>query len=319
MGSIIPEAEHARFDPFTLPPLEYLGLVETICETTQQSYRRHLARFESCDDIAIIVVGSDGKKERHTQSKTEFVVIEEDEHDQDIAEELQRYLRRYTPLHLDAGPHNHIDTKRLWRDDPISFAFDDRHLVYPDRVLNASFIVGNPRVAELARLRVLQEMIGDNRTGKRIRGTIKDQLSEYREAIESGVSRRIPVFSPKDYLQWYDEKTPIRPGFKPAFLRAVQRKCDLLLIQTLLHRGLSIGDAVNLYPSETFDKFSFFADMGMIDQDQSENVGFAYTWFLREYHRVQELYKRRRMLVRLPFDPDEFSCFKEVILQFLAI
>ena len=66
------------FDPYNLSPIEYSGLVASCC----QNWRQEIADFlgvllpESLREVvAIVAVGSDGKEERHPQSKTELVII----------------------------------------------------------------------------------------------------------------------------------------------------------------------------------------------------------------------------------------------------
>src|SRR3989344_6835857 len=82
-----------------LSPTEYVGMIQSSNHDTQQDLRGVLKKLPLEKDQCLVVAGSDGKGERHSQSKTEFVVIQEDDHfplmlDRMIRATLSDNLRR---------------------------------------------------------------------------------------------------------------------------------------------------------------------------------------------------------------------------------
>jgi len=47
----------------------------------------------------------------------------------------------------------------------------------------------------------------------------------------------------------------------------------------------------------------------------------AYLWFLREYHRIQELFKNsnRQVVISCPFNQEQFEQYKQALLDFLNL
>lgn len=299
---------------YSLHPFEYLGLVETVNANMLGTHRNVLANFTTAADQTIITVGSDGKLERHAQSKTEFAILQVGPDPYRTADAIARHLQdRLYDTHYEVGPNGTIDVKDLADDEtPLSWAFGLSRLIYPDRVLNATWVMGNRHTFEEARRKVLEEMGQESR----IRRTLATQLKSYKRAMREGIFHHTPAFSLSDHVQFYSELPPITAGFKSSFLRAVQRKLDLTTGRLIRDGKLTAHDAARTLPATTTGRLQFLADQGFLAPAQSEEVQEAYGWFLREYHHAQEVYKSKRTLVAVPFAVSEFETYAQHIYTF---
>lgn len=276
----------------------------------------------------LIVVGSDGKKERHKQSKTDLVLLErQGEGSVDIADFLQWYegthpqqaFSQIFDLHPDHIPQV---TKLGDLSTPASYAYP--HLfrnparIYPDRVLNSQLICGNEEVYFEGREQVLHEMSNDGKMSRKIRVEMANQLKQYRRAIETQSFRGIQIFSDEPPIQFYDED-PDRyaTGFKTAFLRSTQRYLDIVTTMAIRKGFLTVEDAARDLPTTTVERIKYLRGIGALpSSDLTKQVQTAYLWFLQQYHYAQELYKSSRELVHPPFDLALFEKFRDIILEF---
>ena len=311
--------EEQKISPavYSLPPLEYLGLVEIINENTVKNYRDILGSLTLGGEECIVMVGSDGKKERHSQSKTEVVLIQGERAIYDSAEAITYALAvKNYPITYQLNPSGNIEAKNLNEFIPISFAYQDRNRVYPDRILNSTFIAGNREIATKARESVLKEMSADNPESRRIRRKMEDQLRSYKSSAKTGIVRNSIVFSLEKGEQYYTEKETLIFGFKLPFLRTVQRKLDIQTARLIRKINLDIKNLASELPVRTVDRLQFFSDLGIISQEFTEEICISYSWFLREYHKTQETYKNNRAHVAIGFNRKEFETHSRTILAF---
>ena len=297
---------------YSLPPLEYLGLVESINGNTHDHYANILRVIPLRDDQCFVVVGSDGKKERHAQSKTELVLIQATDKPSSVAQQATLTLVA-NAFHFATG-RSGVEYKILANSLPVSYVYGDYRLVYPDRTLNGSYICGQINTYLQARAKVLQEISGDDSTSRRIRETMGGQLRQHRSAIKTGVYSKIPVFSWQQSLQFYSEERPLAYGFKSSFLRAVQRKLDIITAHILRKGTVHIDKLVSNLPVSTYERLEYLLGNGLF---YPQRIGMAYAWFLREYHKVQAVYKKVMKPIALPFNRQEFDTFANVILDFV--
>jgi len=304
---------------YQLKPNEYAGLVETVNDNMLALYRAHLASLSFPPDACIVAVGSDGKCERHEQSRSEFRIL----HTTGTvnASSLSRdIIDLLYPQNIQLDPAGRVETVSLTGDAPISYAFGNPNLLYPDRTLNARFVIGNPETFSRARTRVLAEMTADHDAGRRIRKRMKDQLSDYRKAA-MGVFRGVRTFVADEatgrYVQFYNEDpSEYAVGFKSSMLRAVQRKLDLLTGHGIRERGWHIPELAAAIPTATIERIDFMAQRGLITPETNAVLTEAYAWFLQQYHRAQHQYKKTRTCVGVPFPPKRFAQHRTVILRF---
>lgn len=297
---------------YKLSPIEYRGCLDNL-NTIYISECREIIKpleniLKSCD-VCAIAVGSDGKMERHPQSITELVYIQGEDCDNFFTPSLvvnefnQRTKKNYKNV-FDTG-NDCLPSVMKIGCDTLSFALYNPRLIFPDRVLNSTFVMGNYNVFLEARKRVATEMAFTPGLSGKIHKELKNQLKNYRINTSTGTSRGLVCFDNK--FQYYDEKENIgRFGFKHSFLRLTQRFLDIKTQENIRDGKIQI-DEINKLPVNTVDRIEYFG----IDQYLSE----AYIWFLQQYHHVQEEYKDRRKLTKTTYDTDLFKNYSDIILR----
>jgi len=308
---------------FELSPLEYSRILRLINQNTRESLSKGLKSIKEMDeflkDKALILTGSDGKEERHAQSKTEVIILSE----KPLDEASQAFI--FTSINDLNIETDDIEIKLL-NSSVLSFYNNQEEFIYPDRVLSGFFLLGDESLFYKARLQVLHEMISDDKVGRKIRETMKSQLKSYRKAIKGGKYRGHQIFmiNEDQGYQYYFEGKDWREnimGFKIGPLRAVQRKLDILTVKGLKAGIFNAEDLALSLPSNTFDKFNFFSQTGLLTAEQGKKTSLAYLWFLKEYHRVQNEFKHsdRSAVVKVYFNPQEFKLNINYINEFLDI
>lgn len=314
--------------PYTrLTPDEYRGLLAVINLNYVETLRAQLSLFD-LGNACLILVGSDGRLERHYQSRTEIVIIQRFK-DQDTIQRLIDYWGATTFIRdFGVKMKNKViypDAKVLDDQDvPISYAFGNPDTVYPDRIVNTTLIVGDSELYYMDRTRALVEMTGNDQTSKRVRDHMKKQLREYRRALKTGTfaNRRIFECAGEQGMQIYDEDpSNYAAGFKTSHLRTVQRKSNLLTVAAIRNGMLDLSEAAFRLPPTTHHLIRFLAKRGLLpnpynDPAIRESLITAYSWFLQQYHHAQNRYKATGERVLLPFNGDEFFNHSRIIEQF---
>lgn len=272
------------------------------------------------ENITFVVIGSDGKNERHAQSLTELVMITKQPH-----AELRELVTEKLELHaqdcaLEFSSDGLIDHTVLKDDTPLSYVHGNPRAIYPDFLLNSSLVYGDHFTHISARQRILEEMTGNDEVSKRIRSYMRKQLSSYRRAIKNGVYSGKRHFDEAESVVFYDDSQYIL-GFKISFLRAVQRKLDLLTIDLFSQQDFPISmDVIQALPTRTLDRMTYLHEVRVLhpqDQTKIDQLKEAYAWFLMMHHRVQDLYKFSKDLVVMEFDAAQFQHHKEILLTSL--
>jgi len=302
---------------------EYSGLLTCVNENYLRSTRRVLAPM--CTELdrlcpySLITVGSDGKKERHPQSKTEIVYVFEKQEMAPRAQDIAQIFRRTT------GNTYFYETSEgqpmvvcLDQETPLSYAFNNSRLVYPDRVLNSVLVLGDENIHLKSRLKVLEEMIGPE-SGK-IRREMRQQRNEYGKACRTATYRAVSLFDPDTGVQYYDEdRKSYALGFKTSFLRLMQRTLDLLVNDGIKKYGINIRQIKEM-PTSTVDRIKYLQKIGWIESGNQEVAAAqeSYLWFLREYHKAQEAYKNRGSGVNVPYNLSEFHKHRLSMFGFVS-
>jgi len=310
---------------FSLSEPEYDGLLKTIAENQRDSFRQEWETLTSSNEqlwqgkpYCLILPGSDGKGERHPQSKTEVIILLGHN-----GADCERLIKQEIEGLGKEDLLGQIETKKLSSPEQIHLSFFNyspfgaNDEVYPDRVLNSYFLAGDPCLYFQARRQILKEM-----TGKKIKEAMRDQLRQYKKVIRTGEYRNLKVFSEEEGEQYYfesHETKRIRFGFKVGFLRAVQRKLDLETVRWLESGKEGVDFLAQNLPTSTVERIAYFAQRGLFDQNFALNLQKAYLWFLKNYHYAQETFSRDKGRVAVvPFSQERFAVEKEVITNFLA-
>jgi hypothetical protein len=299
---------------------EYYGLVKNIAEIRKQKlielFNPLVNEFGS-NDWFLITVGSDGKQERHPQSKTEIVFLYKD----NIGKAKGLINKMNNLINYSSEKIEFNEIKPVG--DPnilLSFYKNQPNDCYPDRVINADFLLGENNLFIEAKRQVLFEMTGDNKQSKEIREKMNSQLRSYIKTLRSGQYRGQVVFDQnQQYYFETDNWKSFKTGFKMGPIRATQRKLDLLFVNMIREDRLTIDEVATTCRSNTFERIEFLVGKGIIEQQKGKNISQAYLWFLKEYHQIQELFKdNHQSQVSCPFDPQDFEEYKQIILNFVG-
>jgi len=298
-----------------LPPKEYTYLLQVIALNRREKIKGLFMPFVEqlkTKEWTFILTGSDGKEERHPQSITEIILLYKNS-DLNIGPQITIFLDQL-------GEDIILDEERKVSDSSLSFykGILEKQFCYPDRILDAAFLLGDPNLFIEAKRQVLQEMI-DN---PKVKEAMKDQLRTYRQTLERGIYRGQVVFDERQ--QYYYESnnfSETRMGFKMGPIRAVQRALDLLILESIKNNDLSIEEVASNCPSNTCERIEFLMKKGLIDSNLGDRLIKAYSWFLREYHRIQEMYKEsdRKSIISYPFNLNDFNRHKKTILDLLNL
>lgn len=273
--------------------------------------------MESGSRRAAVVVGSDGKMERHAQSKHEIVLIADEPYKPDYIRRLQQHLLRHG-FYIDSGYTVLIESKIFQETTPFSYVEGYRNLVYPDRILNARVVAGDLSIYTEARKRCLHELAGFHPESKHIVREVKNQVKGAHKVCKTGYSRGVPQFSEATGEQFYDEKVkPGMFGFKTGPMRLTQRQLDLLTAELMRQ---SSAEQIERYaielPTNTCERLDYFGRIGFLDVALANRVSQAYTWFMLQYHLAQENYKTSGIMAIVPFDQSQFIMYRQQLFDF---
>lgn len=314
----MPNCEAITSTAYDMTHLEYMGLVECVNDSRMQQLREYFARFlpEKMEEVAVVAVGSDGKGERHGQSRTELVIVTY-AGENDMTEKVSQLISS-APEDLELEMHGEKPyVYRFNTDEKFSFVHGNNQALYPDFLLNSKTVVGNEVLHQAARLKVLHESVADDEDGKRIRKHIMSQRRTYRAACKTGVYGRKRMFDESKGEVYYFEKEWIL-GFKITFLRLVQRHIDYLIVNGIRTGLFKPEQVVAEAGTSTIDKLGWLASVGMMEKEMADQVEEAYLWFLMMHHKSQEQYliSDERDEVAVEFDIETFTKHKETILTF---
>ncbi len=299
---------------YNVDPQWYLQIVEQENRQWHHSLRGLLEPFITpYDPYSLVVVGSDGRMERHSKTSTDIAVLAQNAADYpgwDLAEYLGDH-----GVHVDQRILSVYD---LAKDKKLSLVKGLQPKAYPDFLLWSDLVAGNPQIFFDTRVRIMNEL-----KDKNIYNDIKDRnRRQYARAATTGIHARLPIFNRENCEQYYYEASGEVPqlGFKIPFLRLVQSWLDLETITYL--RALDfhpevISSFAQYVPSPVPDRVAFFGQQGWL-HPQWEDIHSAYGWFLREYHYAQERYCLNGETTTT-FDPVEFDYYSQTLLNKCAI
>ncbi|MEI6886666.1 MAG: hypothetical protein WCK31_00340 [bacterium] len=330
----------------TLEPIEYYGSIQAMNEQSIERLRSVLTSVEFKSDAVLVAVGSDGKGERHDPSKIELKLIMRspvNANSQLIIEEVNTAIADspYSTIVEKGMIYNKalnekneiFDVVSISSGEVLSYAFNQESAVFPDRVINTCFILGNPELLIAAKRKVMLEITDGSELSKRIYSELRNQLGDYKLAMRTGIYRGKKVFDRELSLQYYTEDiNPLekKTGFKIAYLRATQRKCDLLTFALIRSGRLTIEEAIR-WPTNTLTRIEYI--LNVVNKEVLElskknkktpieiSASFqqAYAWFLKEYHIIQDEYTDKKVEVEMSFNKEEFEIANQNIEAFLEL
>ncbi len=328
------EERPEMFAPYDLSVSEYGEYIHDINEQNIAYLRRLFEGAPLAPTQCLIVIGSDGKLERHAQSKTDVVLVQRKNAANNNVDDITAWFEGINPgetfkSQFDSQLSDSLEVVTL-DDDSIRASyvypelFTQPRSIYPDRGLNSIHIAGNTEVHLDLRKQVLLEMTAKGKSFRSIREEMKKQLRHYERAAKTGAYREVRVFGielgggENRCFQYYNEDpNSYTVGFKVPFLRRMQRFLDIATVVAIKEEMLGVDDAAKNLPTSTIQRLEYFKNIGLLqDQGAVEDVEDSYLWFLQRYHHVQELYKQLRIPIALSFDLDRYRMFRDTIGEF---
>jgi len=300
---------------FKLAPLEYANYLADMNGGFIQKNRETLepiSDFLKENGICAIAVGSDGKGEKHNQSSTEIIYVQDQDRKQrlnlnEIVNKFESETGGKEYKNFFFVGENGIPKGMIIGQHILSLVDGISTLTYPDRVLNSMFVCGNELLYQDARKTVAIEMGQTPKLSRKIRGEIRRQIKNYISTCKTGISRGVVCFDKEK--QYYDEnKNPGEYGFKHSHLRLTQRELDLITQTFIRDKKINVSEDIRYLPTRTIDRINYFFKKEI-------SLTEAYLWFLQRYHEIQELYKNEKEPVSLEYDHYVFNLCSEIILK----
>lgn len=299
-----------------LTPIEYGGLILSTNENRREELKVIFADFPLHSQACLVLTGSDGKQERQTRSKTEISLWQypnATHTDHDLIDWYNDYFGLAYPDAFDSQRGEKIDLKTIGGNQVLSFAFQDSSLVYPDRMLNASYLTGNEDVYVSGRKAILEELGKNDEVSKRIRRKMVEQLKNYNRAGDKGYNGS-PTFTLDPPIQFYDWENRIT-GFKMPVLRLVQRFLDLKTLDAVKSGRLDPNVAAGEIPTFTIKRMGYLGCRGLAPLHSEAKA--SYLWFLQQYNFAQEKHCIDGNLVRLPFNIEEYRKHISILSKYV--
>jgi hypothetical protein len=268
-------------------PIEYWEYLGHLNKRYYQEIQARILPLESVlmqHQACAVLMGSDGKGEKHAQSWAEIIYLQPSSGNLNhtiITQTMPDYTN-FFEVDYEGNP----SVRYTGNDSLLSYVYGNSSHVYPDTILNSCIVSGHEATALEARTQVLNEIAHTTR----IRRKIDEQIKEYLKWVQTGVSRNQTCFffEHDQVVALYDERPGLKQlGVKPV-IRLVQRTLDLLTQQQLASAQLTPELAAHTLPTATVKRLEYF--------EQDKDIAYAYLWFLQWFHENQEGYKANRQL-----------------------
>jgi|GEM_PF-5212981 len=286
----MPTEPHPNY--IDLSPHKYSQLLENINSVRRDDLTNLLQQIMDTPpkDLCAVVVGSDGKQERHAQSRTEMVFISQ-EHYPHIQQVLRELLAPYQGSHhLEFDYHGLPGYWWMGQESPFAYQYQLPDKIYPGFILNSIPIFGFNDTFYAMRKRVFQELCGPIPIARKINHAMRKQLKEHRRTIKTGKSGTKTYFNQEDGTIFYDDRNHVL-GLKGSFIRGIQRAVGLHVVKLVNDDPSIITDLVKSFPSRTIDRIAFLHSVGAIPESMRDTTIEAYNWSLQMHHVIQEMFK----------------------------
>jgi len=292
---------------------EFAGAVICGNEQLQKELKEELEGFLNLrvpgweNNCALLVCGSDGRLEKGFGSRLALVAVVKDA-PRAIFEVVKEVTRSFSL--------EEVEIKRLGGTVPLSYYQGNPERVWPDKILDARFLIGNLRWAWEAKQTIVEEM-----KERRIIGRLRGARKGFAKATRTGTYRRGKIFSLErgEAYYWGDRGNgSFCFGVKMGPLRLVQVAVNRFLGRRFQQQRELLPWFLEL-PTNTAEKIEFLAQKGWLNFQEAQvslaEIQQAYWWFLRLYHRQQYNYLRNGQSIT-PFERGEFEKWRRIILAF---
>lgn len=268
------------------------------------------------EQICISAVGSDGRLEKGLDSKLELQILHK-ELNPHAVKEIDRMLRE-----IESGGQPLLNDSeseiKLIGTDPVAYAFGNRCIPSPARLLDSFILFGNPDLQKEAREVLVQELSG--KEGKKLLKKLKEMKRVFKGVMERGSQnwKGMPITHYdleggisyfKDCEDGNGDCVQVR-GFKIGPLRYVQGAIEQNLaafVRSMLAKGDSNGAVMvlNELPTPTVEKLDYLRDIGAatISPQAISEAADCYLRFLQLYHMAEWMAAKGKREMR--FDSSE--------------
>lgn len=252
------------------------------------------------DQICISAVGSDGRLEKGLDSRLELQILHKDLNPH-VVREIDLMLREIQVSGQPMMEDSETEVKLLGS-DPVGYAFSNRSVPCPARLLDSFALFGNPDLHREAKALLVQELAG--KEGKKFLTRLKGRKKVFKNVMERGtqcwkgqeithydLEGGVSHFTTVSDLEGNDVQVR---GFKHGPLRYVQGVIEqnlVVFVRAMLGKGDSMGAAMvlNEMPTPTVEKLEYLQDVGVLTvspQAISEACD-CYLRFLQLYHLAE--------------------------------
>lgn len=293
--------------------LETKGLRSKIKDIVQ----KHSAK----PDYALLVTGSDGRREKSIASPIELMIAVEGNGDiKALGEEVETTVLEELGTNGDSSLFcvKDVEIKNAIGSDLAMFS-KKPGLVMPSRLLDSSIVIGNEDVVFLAKRNMAREFQGEQAT--RIMDGLRGRLNVSRKICRTGANRfqgeDLQYFSPETGEIWYNPNKSIH-GVKPGPLRLVQWRLGISMVRSVRKTDLEHAERLVMdAPANIVDRMSFLQHEGVLRATFKEitDLSSLYQYFLLKYG-ISEYESAKNNAIRTQTDAAEF---RDALKELLAL
>jgi hypothetical protein len=282
------------------------------------------------DRLCIACAGSDGRLEKGYVSKVSLVLYHDGIGPHELGS-VDAAIR--AGMEGNGGPlfDEQTSEEKHVSAGCMSYAFGNRGLVYPSRVLDSYYMAGRQDLIRAAKAAMLAEWAGPE--GRRINEYLRSRCRRAHQTMVSGIQiwkgQEVRHVDMNDgHADFYNttgsdgEEVQVR-SFKPGALRYVQimlERAAVLIGRRMLSDGRP-DDAERVLAgmgTPTVEKLRFLSDESLIrlGREQAETVIDCYLAFLRLYHRSENAFHGGN--TRVEFDAREARERVDALQRLLA-
>ncbi len=245
--------------------------------------------------VCFYTVGSDGRKEKGTDSKLEIKVVYRGENHHYLF--IKGMLSEFINIKNHKEIYNITEYKNLKDEDSIFLAYDNHRLFFPSRVYDSLLIMGDEEIEKEVLDRTLQEI----RTYyKKIMKYIRTRINNSKKVILTGKNRirgeEIVHFDIDKGLLFYSGQNNYdiySLSTKIGHLRFVQYIVEKRYTKSIKEGWRDIKDVVYHEPKQIVYRLQSLRDSKLlrITQKDVDDLQDTYLYFLRLYHISQYRFK----------------------------
>ncbi len=247
--------------------------------------------------VCFYTVGSDGRKEKGTDSKLEIKVVYRGENHHYLF--IKGMLSEFINIKNHREIYDITEYKNLKDDTSIFLAYDNHRLFFPSRVYDSLLVMGDEELEREVLDKALQEI---RIYYKKINKYIRTRINNSKKIILTGknkvrgkeiahfdIDKGLLFYSGQDNYNIYSLSTKI------GHLRFVQYLVEKIYTKSIKEGWMDIKDVVYHEPKQIIYRLQSLKDNKLLKMTQQDvdDLQDTYLYFLRLYHISQYQFKMR--------------------------